>query len=141
MFLLGKVIPKISYLRSTNFSNSSNVVHIVFLHKQKSKQLFSVILLWRDRKNCSIYVYCGKVKAPKIFDIHSILFKNIIYKNSFFFLCSSGDWTQGLILTRQALHHVSNARSPFAFSVFQTGSYTFALPASLRPDSPISAPK
>jgi hypothetical protein len=34
----------------------------------------------------------------------------------FFFFCSTGDWTQDLILARLALYHLSHASSPLCFS-------------------------
>jgi hypothetical protein len=36
----------------------------------------------------------------------------------FFFLSSTGIWSQGLALTRQALYHLNHTLSPFYFSYF-----------------------
>jgi hypothetical protein len=44
----------------------------------------------------------------------------------FFFFCSTGVWTQGFILARQALYHLSHVPSPFGFDCFRNKVLLFA---------------
>jgi hypothetical protein len=57
-----------------------------------------------------------------IFCIHVILWQN------FFLFCSIGVWTQGFVLAKQMLYHLSHTSSPFCSGYFGDGSLMNYLP-------------